>query len=177
MKKTPGKLEPVARFTLATGERGTDQTIAAMTATAHDAAENSQNVLELAARIREQEETDWLRIKALYNFLAERVEFFPDRPGVEEIRHPEAMLRAIERSGTVAADCDDRATLGVAVLRAMRLPAFFVVMAREPLRGFHHVYYAAAVTELPTVLIPCDPQAGTPCGAWTPDARRKIYYA
>lgn len=170
-------MKPVLKLSLSRGEAGTDETIAVMTAVAHDAAENSRRVQDLARRIIDDNDTEWLRIKDLYTFLRDRFVFEPDRPGVEEIRKPDSLLRVIEETGEVRADCDDRATLGAAILRAMKLPAFFIVMSRSQTRGYHHVYYGSALSVLPDRVIPCDPQAATPCGDWTPAARQKVYRA
>lgn len=170
-------MKTIGKVQLSRGEKGTDETIAIMTALSHDAAMNSPMVQDLARRLKQDNDSEWNVLKDLYRFLHERVVFSPDRDGAEEIRHPESMLRAIQKEGNVYADCDDRATLAVAILGAMPLPAFFIVMSGAADRGFHHVYYGSSLSVMPERLIPFDPQANTPPGEHTPAFRRKVYKA
>lgn len=79
------------------------------------------------------------------DYLAATVQFVPDPVGIELIRSPVYMLRQIESKGTARGDCDDVATLGAALGKAVGMPARFVVQSFAAGQPYGHVF-----TELAT---------------------------
>lgn len=77
------------------------------------------------------------RIRA---FLADRVRFVHDPPGVELIRTPDLMLETILARGHAIGDCDDVAVLGAALAMAAGLSCRYVLVALHPSDPFEHVY-------------------------------------
>jgi transglutaminase-like putative cysteine protease len=73
-------------------------------------------------------------------FLAGYVEHYPDPVGHELIRAPRTMLQRIQSQGWAEGDCDDVATLGAALGKALGLPARFVLLSFSPRGPFSHVY-------------------------------------
>lgn len=73
-------------------------------------------------------------------FLERHTRFAFDPEGVELIRSPVYMLRAIEIDGVAAGDCDDVAVLGAALGLAAGLPARFVLLGFTQFGPFEHVY-------------------------------------
>ena len=80
------------------------------------------------------------QLASLYRFVRDRVYFVADIFGVETLQSPRYTL------SIGAGDCDDRATLLVAMARAIGIPAMFsfkVVAANPSSRAFSHVYVVA----------------------------------
>jgi len=102
------------------------------------------------------------------------VTFRRDPRTAEAIRHPELLARHIEQGGKPVGDCDDRATLGAAILHARGQTPVFIVMSRRPGANFEHVYFGEMIEPGQPVsvanTIPYDPQERTPPGSWTPPA-------
>jgi hypothetical protein len=137
----------------------------------------------------------------LYHYLRAHVSFVPDPVGVELIRTPQAMLRTIQQRGFVAGDCDDLATFGAALLRAMGREPVLVVTGRPRTglpRAFRHILFGYIATmgeegaaargrtlypvqrELPArgpFAFLMDPQENRPIGHSVPEPIRRIYRA
>jgi transglutaminase-like putative cysteine protease len=83
------------------------------------------------------------QLGAIHNFVRDRIMFVNDILGVETLQGPRKTLEA------QAGDCDDRATLMVAMARAVGIPAdlrFKVIGADRSRPGrFSHVYVTARV--------------------------------
>lgn len=101
-------------------------------------------VREAAIRIVRDEgaEHDPLaQLAALFRFVRDRIFFVGDVAGVETLQSPRYTL------SVQAGDCDDRATLLVALARAIGIPADFrfkVIAANPRARGaFSHVFVVA----------------------------------
>lgn len=164
-----------ARVPLSPGEKGCDETIEIMTAVAHHDADAQELVKQTAQAIMREKETAEGRLFALYDFLRGHVQFLADAQDREQVRRPYYMLGQIKEHGYTRGDCDDLATLAVALLRAMNLPAYFVVMSLREERDFHHVFYASRLPNGP--IVPFDPQEKYAPGVWPPAAKRKVYPA
>lgn len=86
------------------------------------------------------------RIATLRAWLTERFTFAPDPIDVEWVDDPKDQLTDLVTDGRVRGDCDDAATLGATLARAMGLPARFVVAGfGPPPAPFAHVW--AEVTD------------------------------
>jgi transglutaminase-like putative cysteine protease len=79
-------------------------------------------------------------VDAWFRFVRDRIYFVDDPVGVEWLQDPRVTLFQ-NRAG----DCDDRAVLLAAGLRAIGVPAAFKVVAADPRRRdtFSHVYVVA----------------------------------
>jgi len=151
------------------GDAGTMATVHAMRAVARDAAERSPRLRLFAAHLYDKDQN--VRLRNVYRFLAERVIFRRDPPGLETIIHPENMLAQVQARGFALGDCDDRATLGAALHLAMADAPAFVIMARRAASPFEHVFYAVRQAG---AWVPADPQERFPLGVWPPAQRRHI---
>ena len=112
------------------------------------------------------------------------------------------MLDEIKRDGKTLGDCDDRATLGVAIMLAVgqwqreNLPTWqqrmasmpvFVVCGIDPAGNFQHVYCGFAYAdeaarrwfvdsrEAPDWIAAIDPQERMPFGEHPPAGRYRVY--
>jgi transglutaminase-like putative cysteine protease len=136
----------VSRGTLPAGDAGTGKTLAIMRGLALEGAKQLE-VREAAIGIVREAGAPphdrWAELRALFEWVRDRVRFTADVAGVETLQGPRYTLHAM------AGDCDDRATLLVALARSIGIPAdlkFRVIAAskRNP-RGFSHVYVVATM--------------------------------
>lgn len=115
--------------------------------------------------------------RELFDFLKHRVHFKRDPAGVEQVRHPEDLLRYMaDNGGEVEGDCDDRATLAAALLLAMGHPpamVAFAVIAREGAGRWEHVHYAILAGRN---VIPFDPQEVDRPGVWHAGTFHKLIF-
>lgn len=82
------------------------------------------------------------QLEALFRFVRDRIYFVGDVSGVETLQSPRYTLQI------GAGDCDDRATLLVALARSVGLRAAFsfkVIAAKPGTRAFSHVYVVADI--------------------------------
>ena len=96
------------------------------------------------------------QLRALFEFVRDRILFVRDIYGVETIQGPRKTLEV------GAGDCDDRATLLVALARSIGIPAElkFRVIAANPRfpRSFSHVYVVAVLGGRSIALDPTYPR-------------------
>jgi transglutaminase-like putative cysteine protease len=156
-------VEPAAyahnlRLSLPDGDAGVVSTLWVMRACVDDAVESGGPVVRLATRIAAQAGKGTARqVRAVYDFLRRAVVFKRDAVALEHVRHPDQLALEIDAQGRTAGDCDDVATLGAALLRAMGVrPALVLASVRES-GAFHHVLFAADVAGRWVML---DPQEG-----------------
>lgn len=94
-------------------------------------------------------------LDALFRFVRDRVRFTRDIAGIETLQSPRYTLR------TLSGDCDDRATLLVALARSIGIEANlrFRVAATNPVRprSFSHVYVVARINGRDVALDPTYP--------------------
>lgn len=133
---------------LESGDAGITTTLWAMKAMVDDAIEQGTAVRALAARIGSS-------LRAVFDYLVGHVRFLEDPRGIESVRHPDHMIREILQAGSTAGDCDDMATLGAAILRALGFQPCFIVVSARASGEFHHVFFGARVDG---ELITLDPQ-------------------
>jgi len=134
----------VSRGTLPAGDAGTGKTLAIMRKLALDGSKQVE-VREAAINIIRSAGAPphdrWAELRALFEWVRDRVRFTADVAGVETLQGPRYTLH------TMAGDCDDRATLLVALARSIGVPAdlrFRVIAANtQAPRGFSHVYVVA----------------------------------
>ena len=132
--------------TLPSGDRGTQRTLEYMQAMAVEGAkqmvvrETAINVVRAAGA---PEHNLLAQLGALFRFVRDSVMFIGDVAGVETLQSPRYTLHVM------AGDCDDRATLMVALARSIGIPTSlkFRVIAANPKfpRSFSHVYVVARV--------------------------------
>lgn len=161
----------VSRGTLPAGDAGTGKTLAIMRALALEGSRQLE-VREAAISIVREAGVPahdrWGELRALFNWVRDRVRFTADIADVETLQGPRYTLH------TMAGDCDDRATLLVALARSIGVPAdlkFRVIAAnpRSP-RGFSHVY---AVANMGGKSVPMDPTySSNPLGWQYPNPYR-----
>lgn len=78
-------------------------------------------------------------VRAIGNFVRDRIMFVRDPVRVERVQTPEATLKL--KTG----DCDDKSTLVAAMLESVGIPTRFVAIGKTPLSGFSHVYVEAQI--------------------------------
>jgi hypothetical protein len=162
---------------LGPGDIGTAQTIGAMIGLIQ-ACDATGHVAALAQIIREEAaalvtspnsatRTRDAEIRALWEFLRRSVWFEADPRGTELCRSPDRLIDDIARTGRTNADCDDLATLGAALARAMGYRVALVTCARQPAPAeFEHVLFA--IIDIDDRLIPIDSQEASGPGLWPP---------
>jgi len=139
----------VETYTIGYQDRGTAQTLKVMTRLVNDSLldpnvreyvkgivkyANPRNNVELAQTIN-----DWL---------AEHFMFLRDPSGIELLHTPAYTLGQIQKIGYFQADCDDFAILAASMVKAVGMPATFVVLEFPQGRGeFGHVYTIAKVNQ------------------------------
>lgn len=156
-----------------TADNETDQTVAAMIAYIFDS-DRSGLVGRVAAGLAalcDQRDYQCQR-RRVYDWMMRSVRFKKDLFGVENVRHPDQLIVEIANAGVTSADCDDVATLGAALVRAMGFPAVITVVARSPQGPFEHVYFGALIGGK---RIPMDPQERVPFGTDPVVGRMKHY--
>lgn len=175
---------------LPAGDLGTDCTIAAMTAIAHDAGWNHAGLIEHAWQAAAPDGRRTLY--ALWRWLHLARQFKRDPKGVEHVRTPARFLPAMIAGKRPAMDCDDLATIGVAMLLHVeeRSACFVVLGKRSAPAPFVHVFFGArhpmgAFTPgvsledntAPTGFVPLDPQEArrVPFGKMAKAARFRVY--
>jgi transglutaminase-like putative cysteine protease len=150
----------VVRGRLSAGRRGTAETLAIMRRLADQGAKEI-TVREAAVRaiqaagVRGHDFAG--ELAAVFRFVRDRIRFTRDPIGTEWLQAPAYTL------SRGVGDCDDKATLLVAMLKSIGAPAAlrFKVIGETP-AGFSHVYVEAAAGGR---RIPMDPtRAGTPFG-------------
>lgn len=138
------ELEPVARrYEIPESHAGIEATVRHMDRIATRSA-TSPAVLEAAADIVGSS-SGAEAAGRIREYLATRMVFEFDPPGVELIRTPELLLNHIGCNGIASGDCDDVAVLGASLGLAAGLQPSYVLLAFHDAAPFEHVY-----TELET---------------------------
>lgn len=159
--------------TIAKGERGTAQTVAALWAVVKESAQAS-SVRTLAQKIQYP--------STLYAWLRAHQVYAPDPRGKEVIRTPEMLLRQVSRGGIggkFRGDCDDVAALGCAILAAMGYrPVVSTVGAtpRELGGRYIHIFFGYAAPTAGGVVL-MDPQEGFPPGGLPTFPLARLWWA
>lgn len=182
----------IIRITSTGGDTGARQVVAEMSRLVRESLRDS-TVAALAAAARSRRGPrhgaggsglyEWQeRQAAVYDLLRSHYRFKPDAPGREQIKTPLRQAQEILERGYAEGDCDDRATLGAALLRHLGQPAYLVLIAQAEGVPFHHVFYASqnpaeVKRGRPAAyrLIPFDPQEGIAPGRWPRWVRRQVF--
>lgn len=142
MAYTSSSCEPVRsprveRFEIPWGHAGIDVTVEHMRALARSSAltETVRRKAELLAGRDELETAANIR-----RFIARRVRFEFDPPGVELIRTPELLLHTVDCRGRAVGDCDDVAVLAAALGLARGLEAAYILLGFTDAEPYEHVY-------------------------------------
>lgn len=154
----PGVYSHNLRLALPGGDSGVLSTLWVMRACVDDAVENGGPVVRLAFKVAAfAGKGVAAQVRAVYDFLRGSVVFKRDALALEHVRHPDQLASEIEATGRTAGDCDDVATLGAALLRALGVRPALVVASVRPGGAFHHVLFAGEVGGRWVLL---DPQEG-----------------
>ena len=108
----------------------------------------------------------------VYEFLRRHIVFKTDPWGTDQVAAPDTLLTRIAQAGHTSGDCDDVATLGASLVRALGYQPVFLVMGRPEITDrmtgkvkLIHVFYGARVRG---TIIPFDPQERIPPGQLPP---------
>lgn len=158
------------------GERGTDQTIAAMLATIrHDARHPEAGLLALERRLVERRAHTTpdhaSRSRHVYRLARESMRFRRDPRGVEYLRTPNAIAEDIARHGVTQGDCDESSALVAALAIMAGLRPVLVVCGRDLDGPYEHVFCAAVASGR---LLAIDAQEGM-WGDWPECAKARVY--
>ena len=141
--------------TLSSGDRGTTETLALMRRLAADGSRDMavrDTAIHVVAQSNAQPHDLVGQLRALFVFVRDQVMFVRDVLNVETLQTPAKTL------AVGAGDCDDRATLLVALARSISIPADlrFRVIAANPRNraSFSHVYVVARLFGRDIVLDP-----------------------
>lgn len=160
--------------TIAKGEKGTEQTVAALWGVVKEAAKDPL-VIRMARAIGTPTQ--------LYHWIRAHSVFAPDPRGREVIRTPAMLLRQVRRGGVTGryrGDCDDTAALGCAILAAMgKTPVVSTVGAtpRELGGRFQHIFFGYAAPEIVSGVVLMDPQEGYPPNTFPAFPLAKLWWA
>ena len=111
--------------------------------------------------IRELPPKDWsAEVRALFEFVRDRVRYTRDIRGVETVQTPDVTL------DLEAGDCDDMSTLLATLLEVIGHPTRFVAVGYTTPGDFQHVYVE---TRVGPKWIALDPTMQVPAG-WAPRA-------
>lgn len=146
MYELGGGSRQVTRGRLPAGDAGTRRTLEMMRSLAAEGSKDvrvRETAIAILRSAQARAHDNVAELRALFQFVRDRIRFTSDILGVETLQGPAYTLRVM------AGDCDDRATLLVALARSVGLPvdlSFKVVAtnARAPGR-FSHVYVVGTV--------------------------------
>lgn len=163
------------RETIGDGEQGTYQTLSRMAAEAKRASTSGVVLAVASAIVGQQANRDNMAgLLGLDLFLRQAVKFKQDTLGAEVLVQPEALLQEIGLNGSTACGCDDLATLGASIVRAMGHKPFFVIYRNHASSEWKRVAYAVSVEG--SRPIPFDPEERVKPGRWsaTPGRREVV---
>jgi transglutaminase-like putative cysteine protease len=146
------------RLSLPDGDAGVASTLWVMAACVDDAVESGGPVVRAATAIAAHAGRKIAdQVRAVYDWLRKHLVFKRDSVALEHVRHPDQLALEIAADGVTSGDCDDVATLGAALLRAIGVRPALVLASVKPNGSFHHVLFAA---ELGGRWVHLDPQEG-----------------
>jgi hypothetical protein len=120
------------------------------------------------------------QVQAVFDLLRARDEggamnFKPDTFGKEVLRHPDQLVKEIREHGATSGDCDDRAMLGSALLRAMGWKTVLIVVGKRAGQPYQHVFFGVVIGRKGRERVfPIDPQECDRPGISVRYERRKI---
>lgn len=155
------------------GDAGTLETLNQMGHLVREGIEREPRLHALAQRLAAGGRSTAERLTAVYDWLAASYRFKDDTRGYEHIRGVSDQLDQLQRDGVIAADCDDLAIMGAAILRAMGLASGFGVIAASVTGPYKHVFPCAFIDGK---AIPMDAQERIPLGQLAPGAARTLFW-
>jgi hypothetical protein len=146
---SPGKVIPfrTRHIPLPAGDRGVKMTINAMTSDAlgREGAQNGTvRAWALAAVANQPDRDDRAQASAIYEAVKRSIKFRGEYS--ETVQTPLVTLQL------AAGDCDDHATLTVALLRSIGIPARFETIAIDASKEFVHVFPLAGIRRMGKVV-------------------------
>lgn len=132
------------RLDIATGDLGTEQTVAEMSRLICTGA-LTPDVRNVAVDIVMRAGDDPLeRLYALRDWLASNFQFVPDPSSGELLHDAPNLLAQVNERGVARGDCDDAAILGGALACAVGFRVGLVVVGFDPDGPFQHVWASAS---------------------------------
>lgn len=166
------------RLPLPPGDNGVHQTVGAMSASVQAAAQHPSIRAQAAALARGMNPSTKFGA-VLWTFLRRSMTFRRDPISGEMLQSPVALLGQIRGAGMAWGDCDDRAMLGAALLRAWGAHPVLVTCGLRAKGRFQHVYYGELIDPNGQLdrsnVVPSDPQENVPYGQWTRGERTRIF--
>lgn len=169
-----GRAESVG--TIAFGDEGVAQTVAAMQAVIDVAASGprSRPLLEAIAKQLRPEDGPEEFAARLYAWCQSRVRFKKDPSSTELVRTPAELIAQINSRGYAQCDCDCLAVLACSIISVAGYRPVLVTVGRSVEGRFEHVYFGVRRGDELTAknVLPLDPQEKTPIGQWSPKGKR-----
>ncbi|MCL6542088.1 MAG: transglutaminase-like domain-containing protein [Roseiflexus sp.] len=85
-------------------------------------------------------DTDFLRAKAVYDFLNFRVKYVKDPEGLELIKSPIVSLQLLDAGEIPSLDCDDMVVLALSLLKSIGFRVGMRAVSYTPEKVYTHVY-------------------------------------
>jgi len=85
-------------------------------------------------------DSDYEKVKAVYDFLATRTRYLKDPFGLELLKTPPVSLQLIEAGDRPALDCDDLTILSLSLLKSIGFPVALRAVSYHLDKRFRHIY-------------------------------------
>lgn len=146
------------------GVDGIKATLALMVKLARQSRNNFE-VRNLALQlVQPLPQKDWLgQVKAIHEFVRDRVRYVHDINGVETLATPMQTMQIMQ------GDCDDKALLTAALLDSIGHPVRFVAVGKQP-GEYEHVYVE---TKMGDKWVPVETTEPVPLG-WSPPGMKSV---
>lgn len=165
--------------TLPAGDEGVAATVASIQAIVDHAVfvePTSLRIAEIARRLLARAGGGTFNFAmVLWEWAREHVRFKKDPRLLEQVRHPERLLDAIDRTGVAYCDCDDLATLLASIIAAAGLRPVLITVGKAKDDRFRHIFVGIRLgdTLSSETVLPLDPQEQVPAGQWPAIAKRR----
>lgn len=137
---------------LTLGERQAADTLRRMAAIIRHAAGDRRVILVARAIVADVNGRDQVgQARAIRRWLADRLRFVRDPVGIELLSQPTYLLGVIAEAGYVQGDCDDAATLGATLARAIGLRCELRAVAYDSRTAQYSHVYAIVLTPMGAV--------------------------
>jgi transglutaminase-like putative cysteine protease len=138
-----GSIPTVQQSTIAWGDQGVMQTLAAMSGLVHQGMA-SPAVIETARSLALYGGNDpRTQAQAIRHWMTRVFRFVPDPVSAEHLTDADYLLSQLDATGVIVGDCDDAAVLGASLGEAVGIPATWTVIAfdeGEATARYSHVY-------------------------------------
>lgn len=169
-----GKAQSVG--TIALGDEGVAQTIAAMQAIIDVAVFGARSrplIAAVAKQLRPEDGPEEFGAR-LYAWCQSRITFKKDPASTELIRTPSEIIATVNASGKAECDCDCLAVLACSIIAVAGYRPVLITVGRTKQGRFEHVYFGIRRGDglAAANVLPLDPQERTPIGQWSPKGKR-----